>query len=363
MRRLKVVVLLCVVAMLVLAGCGSSDSDDSSDDGGSSSGRTVAIDVGLDSPIEVDTDKPRIAFIGTSGNLLLQSQIKGVEEQAEKRGVDLTVFDSKFDPTVQMRQVQNALQQDRFDAFIVVPLDSDALCPVLTRQAVEAGVPVVTNNVPLCGKVSEPENEALWSPGTIAHVGWTATVDANRSFYREVARRRGDGEHVAALMVGPPLIGGTISSIEALRQSQAAREIPGLDVKYTINTDFTTPDGLAKTQTLLQAHPEIDTIMSIYSDLTIGSIKAVQAAGRGDEVKLYDQGASGQSLDAIRRGQLEMTTAFFPYTFGAQAVDAVVDAFEGKRVPRWIGQYVQGSTEGNPLVVDKDNIDEFRPEY
>src|SRR5215207_410282 len=191
MDRLKLVVVLCVVALVALAGCGSSDDEGDAGGGGSSSGRTVAIDVGLDRPIEVDTDKPRIAFIGTSGNLLLQSQIKGVEEQAEKRGLELTVLDSKFDPTVQLRQVQNALQQDRFDAFIVVPLDSEALCPVLTRQAVEAGVPVVTNNVPLCGKVSEPEDESLWSPGTVAHVGSVATVDANRSFHREVARRRG----------------------------------------------------------------------------------------------------------------------------------------------------------------------------
>jgi len=369
MRRLKVVaVLLGVAAMMALAACGSSKSNSSSSTSGgsnttASSSRAVSIDVGLGRPIVVHTNKPRIAFLGTSGNLLLKAQIQGVQDEAKARGVDLTVFDSKFDPTVQMQQVQNALQQKRFDAFIVVPLDSNAMCPVLTRQAVAQGIPVVTNNVPLCNRVSKPEGDQLWSPGTIAHVGWTATVDANRSMYREVNRRVGPGVHTAALLVGPPLIGGTISSIAALRQSEAAGEIPHLNVKYVINTDFTTPDGLAKTQTLLQAHPDVDTIMTIYSDTTIGAIKAVQAAGKEGKVKLYDQGASGQSLAAIRAGQLEMTTAFFPYTFGKQAVDAVVDAFEGKRVPRWIGQYVQGSTPGNPLVIDKSNINSFRPEY
>lgn len=367
MRRLRVVSCLALVALLALvafAGCGSDESS-SSDDSGSSSARTVSIDVGTGTPIEVDTDKPKIGMLWTSGNLFLQAFEKGAKEEAERRGVDLTVLDSKFDAVRQMQQAQNVLQQKKFDALIVVPLDGNALCPVMTRQAPEQGIPVVSAVVAMCNRGTKPEGDEIWSPGTIAHSGQQITLDAGRSFYKAVNERVGsDGRrHVAALVMGPPLIVGTIASEKSLEQVEEAGEIPNLDVKYRVNTDYTTPDGLARVQTLLQAHPEIDTIMSTYSDITVGAIKAVQAAGLSDKVKVYDQGASGQSLAAIKAGDLELTTATNPFSFGVSAVKAVVDAFEGKRVERWHGGYGPGSRFGNPLVIDRSNVDDYRPEY
>jgi ribose transport system substrate-binding protein len=365
MRKRTIVQLavLAVVASVALGCGGSNDGGGNGSSATSASAERVLVDVGNGKPIEVDRGKPNVAMLWTSGNLFLEAFAAAARKEAAARGIHLTVLDAKFDPVRQMQQAQNVLQQKRYDALIAVPLDGNTMCPVLTKDAPGRGIPVVTAVVPMCNRLTKPEGDALWSPGTVAHSGYTATVDANQAMYREVARRRGPGKHVAALLVGPPLIAGSLTSIAALKDMQKKGELDNLNVKYTINTDFTTPDGLAKTQTLLQAHPEVDTIMSIYSDITVGAIRAIDAAGRRGKVKVYDQGASGQSLDAIRAGKLEMTTAFYPATYGKNAVDAIADAFEGKKVKRWLGAYVQGSTPGHPLVIDRTNIDDYKPEY
>jgi ribose transport system substrate-binding protein len=362
-RRL-VAAMSVVAALALVAGCGDSSDDDAGSGGnGGNGGRAVQIDVGTGTPIEVNTSKPHIGMLWTSGNLFLQAFEKGAKDEAERRGVELTVLDSKFDPVRQSQQAQNALQQKQYDGLVVVPLDGNTMCPVLSRQAPSEGIPVVTAVVPMCNRIRNPEGDELWSPGTVAHSGFQVTVDSAVAWYKEVARRMGPGRHTVALLLGPPLIAGTISSLEGLRQVLEANEVPNLDIKYQVNTDYTTPDGLARTQTLLQAHPEIEAILSTYSDITIGAVRAVKAAGREDEVRVFDQGATGQTLAGVRAGDIEFTTAAYPYTYGVNAVKALVDAFEGKESERWYGAYVQGSTLGNPLVIDQDSIDEYRPEY
>lgn len=370
MGRIKAAFCLAAVLAMavVVAACGSSNSSSgtsTSTSSGSSeavSAKKVSIDVGTGTPVEVE-GKPKIAFLWTSGNLFLEAFKKGVEEEAKNQGVEVTVFDSKFEPSIQLEQAQDVIQSGEYNAMIVQPLDGNAMCPILTKQAPEHNIAVFTAIIPMCNRITEPEGPKLWSPGTVSMIGFTATINANKAMYEEVSKRLGPGHHVAALMLGPPLIAGSIASKKAMEEVQEEGTIPNMEVKYMINTDFTTPDGYAKTQTLLQAHPEVDTIISIYSDVTVGAIRAIDQAGLQGKVKVFDQGASSQSLEAIRSGELEMTTGFFPVTYGHEAVEAVVGAFEGKKVPRWYGAYVQGSKLGEPVVIDKSNVEQFEPEY
>jgi ribose transport system substrate-binding protein len=360
--RSSVIVALCASIAVTLGACGSDES--SRDETGNAPAEKVLIDVGTDKPIEAETTKPRIGYLWTSGSVFMDANRRGVEDEAKRRGLDVTVFDAKFDPLRQVEQVQNVLQQDRFDALIVIPLDYNTLCPTLTKQAPAEGVVVVTQDITMCGLVTDEGPEAA-APGTLAHAGFPAATDANRHFFSEVAARRGPGKHVGALLVGPQgnsSSEGTVKGLEQVRGEIADK----LEVPYVIYTDFTTPDSLAKVQTLLQAHPEVDTIMTNYSDETLGAIRAVKAAGLEDKVKIYDQGGSTSAIEAIKAGDLAFTTAFHPYNYGVDSVAAIADAFEGKPVDRFFGGYPDSSTEeglGKRLIIDETNVDEFEPEY
>lgn len=363
LRRKKLAFLAAsAAALLTISACGS---DGNTVGAGKASGEAVSIDVGLAKPIVVKTKKPRIAWFGAVANLYVQAQQKGMKDRAKKLGLEFTTFDSKFDPLVQMQQVQNAIQSKKFDAFVVDPFDGNAMCPVLTRDAVKAGIVVVTAAVTMCDNVKVDEGDDAWSRGTLAQIGYQGGVSAVRQFNREVNKRVKPGKrHVAVALLGPELNPSTIASVEAIKQSKKAGEIPNLDIRHTVYTDFSTAQGLAKIQTLLQAHPEIDTIMSDYSDITIGAIAAVKKAGLKGKVKIYDQGASSQSVDAVKDGTIEFTTAFHPYRIGVESVQIIFDAFNGKTgLPRFSGGFLPGEGPGNHLIVDKSNVDNFKVEY
>jgi ribose transport system substrate-binding protein len=351
-----------LAAALAIGACGSNDDNGGQASTGASA-KQVKIDVGTGTPLVVDTDKPKVAYFWTSGDTHVVANRKGVEDEAKRRGLDLTVFDAKFDPLRQVEQIQNAMQRDEFDAFIVIPLDGDTLCPILTRQAPQKNIAVVTQDITMCGHITN-EGDDAWVPGTLAQAGYPPAVDVNEQYFREVARRAGPGTHVAALLLGPNGNSASTSSEKAL--DQVAGELPNLDVKYKVNTNFSAPDGFARTQTMRQANPEIDTVMTIYTDLSLGAVRAIQSAGRKGEVKVYDMGGSSVAADAVRRGDFEFTTAFRAYSYGAAAITAIADAFEGKRIQRYYGGYPEGSTvehNGQRLIVDKSNVDSYRPEY
>lgn len=361
-RTLGVLAFGC--AVIAVAACGGASED--GPDGGAqpTTPRSVQIDVGLSKPIAVTTRKPRIAWFGALVAAYVKAQAQGMKDEAARQGLDLTVFDSKLDPLVQMQQVQNAIQQRRFDAFVVDPFDGNAMCPVLSREAPSKGIVVVTAAVTMCNHVKVDEGEASWTPGTLAQVGNQNGLNVMRQYLDEVDARRDDGRrHVGLLLVGPALNPSTIATTTALKEAKAAGALKNVDVRYVVNTDFTTADGLAKTQTLLQAHPQIDTILSQYSDITLGAIQAVRKAGRAKSVKLYDQGASRQSIDAVKAGELEMTTAYHPYRIGVESVRVVSDAFAGKKVPHFVAAGVEGESLGKHLVVDAKNAATFDPEY
>jgi ribose transport system substrate-binding protein len=329
---------------------------------GSSSQTTVKINVGTSKPIIVHTKKPKIGYLWTSGNTFMAANLRGAKAEAKKLGLNMTVFDSSFDPQTQLTQIQDVLQQHKFNGLIVVPLDGNTMCPILTKQAPADNIPVVTMNIPMCNRTDAPDGPGLWSPGTVADVGFTATTTVNKAYFAAVSKQLGPGHHVVALELGPPLIAGSLATAAALKDIQAAHLFPNLDVKYVINTDFTAPTSLTDTQSLLQAHPDIDAIMTIYSDETVGVVQAVKEAGLQGKVNIFDQGGSRQVLDDIRAGSVTMSVGFFPYTYGADAVKALYDAFQGQKVPRWWGGYAEGSSLGHPYFIYKSNVDKFIPQ-
>lgn len=349
------------VAVLAISACGS---DGNTAGGGEPSGESVSVDVGLDKPIVVKTKKPRIAWFGAVANLYVQAQQKGMQDRAKELGLEFTTFDSKFDPLVQMQQIQNAIQSKKFDAFVVDPFDGNALCPVLTKDAVEAGIVVVTAAVTMCDHVKVDEGDDAWAPGTLAQIGYQGGVGAVRQFLAEVNERAGTGKHETIALLGPELNASSIAFVEAIKQSEESGAIPNLDIKHQVYTDFSTAQGLSKVQALLQANPGIDTIVSLYSDVTMGAIGAVEKAGAADKVKIYDQGGSSQSVQAVRDGKLVFTTAFHPYRLGEESIQIIFDAFSGKTgLPRFSGGYLPNEGPGNHTIIDESNAADWEPEY
>jgi ribose transport system substrate-binding protein len=356
--------LLALVVAVVLVACGS----DSSSDSGSASTATstssgdgpTTVDVGTDAKVTLPKKGMKIGlFMAAITNEYQQQVVKGAQDAAKGAGVTVTPYNGEFDPAKQLDQIQNAMQQGGLDAVILHSADGNVLCNIASKQLPGKGVAVVAIAVPVCGhEVATGEESA--EPGTLAYVGSVTTKDFITGWLNAAAEQN-PGKRTAAMVRGPELIGQTRAIDNILKGWQA--EHPDFQIKYKTQTDYTTPDALAKTQALLKAHDDIDLVMSVYSpDLTRGVINGLKAEGKLGKIPVADMGGSKYTFEQIRAGNIQFSLPMFPYNDGKRAVEALVGAASGKQPPRFVDDSEVG-TAVEPFVITKDTIGEYSPQY
>ncbi|MFE7243152.1 sugar ABC transporter substrate-binding protein [Streptomyces sp. NPDC057580] len=301
----------------------------------------------------------KIAFFSSGeNNTYLQAGIAAVKETAKKAGASVDVFDGKFDAQVQYNQVQTAITSGKYNAFVLEANDGNLLCNIATKQAKQAKILVSVINQPLCGRALK-SGEDLWSPGTVTMVAGQ-TSDLYQDWVKQVARENPDGGKVAAVM-GTSLSTNSISFKNALKM--LVKENPKFKVVSQQYTDYTTPKASAAAQTILQANPDLDIIMSNYSGMTVGVTAGVKAAGRQKSVKVYDMGGDSWALKTVKSGDLAGTVVFLPKQEGVEGVQALIDTVEGKTVPRFIDLNKTDTLPADGVFVSPKNVDAYTAEY
>lgn len=319
--------------MLALAGCSA---------GGDTPGGTET----------GDGDTQSIALFYSEGNAFLTAANEGAKQAAEDLGVDLTLFNSNFDPQQQLNQLETAYTQGGFDAFIIAPLDGNLLCSFVTDTVLPAEIAVVTIQTPLCGRDTERGDEQV-EPGTFAHVTGQ-NLEIYEEWMAQIAERNPDGGKVAVLS-GPPLLANTINLEAAVETLGGAFEVVASQT-----TDYTTPTAFAAAQTMLQANPDIDIFIANYTGITQGVAEAAAAAG--SPAKIYDFGGDQWALEMVDSGTIAGTVMMLPATETAMAIQLVLDALSGAGSPGAIDLTAVPSLPGTAFVF-KENVAEFTAEY
>lgn len=324
---------------------------------------TVNVDVGAAKPVVVDSSKPlKLAvFIETASNSAVQSTIEGARAKAKEYGFPVSVFDAHFDVATQLNQMQNALLAG-YNAWLVVPVEGSQLCDTLTKTAPRADVIVALATGAACGRSSN-EGEALWSPGTLTYVGGNETPDAFKAVMMQ-AIKDNPGPQKVGILTGPNLHPITVSFDKAL--DEITKQHPDFKVVAKYRSDYSPADNLAKTQAMLQAHPDVTVIIGSYTNMSKGAVPAIQAAGKAGKVHVYEAGGTVWSVDALRQGSIQATTGFYRRTAAETAVQAIVNARAGKKVERvYLNDghaLIPGQAPGSVGIVTKANISSYLPE-
>lgn len=341
---------------------GSTESTESSTSGEEASG-TVSVDVGEGQTVEYTTSPLTIGvFLPGLVNQALRETWEGAKEQAAKEGAKAVLYDSGFDPTKQLNQIQNAIQQGSIDAAIIEADDSNVVCNAFSKEAPEAGILVSVAIIPLCEKETEQQGkspEELWQPGTLNYSGSNNYVGFIEKWFEEAANAL-PGKQVVVPVVGQATIGQTLLVEKALEGYEAANPSSEFEVADFIYSNYETTDAFNQTQTYLQAHPDTTVMMSINSpDTTEGMIKAIEAAGLEDQVKVVDLGIAGpETTKLITEGKTVLGLPYFSASATAHSVESLVAAQSGEEQPRYIDDSFIGSAE-EPFVVTKKTLPEF----
>jgi len=305
-------------------------------------------------PSGVDGRKDlKIAYFsaGTS-NAYLQAGIDAAKKKADEMGAELDVFDGEFDAQTQFNQMQTALTSGKYNAFAVEPNDGNLVCNLLTKQAPKKDVLVSVFNLPICGRATNL-GEETWEPGTVTYVGGQ-TLDIYNEWIKTVMEENPDGGKIA-LISGPDLNANSICFFKA---AKAFAKNPKFKVVAKQTTDYTTPRAFQAAQTILQSNPDLDIIMSNFSGMTRGVVKAVGTK----DVKIYDFGGDAWALNNVKSGKLAQTVMMLPRQESIEALEALGMVADGETPPKFINLTEDESLPGTPFA-DKQNLSQFKGEY
>ena len=259
----------------------------------------------------------------------------GIEALAAEAGVETFILapQSGSDIEGQMGMLQDVLTQG-VDAIILSTHDEFAAAP-LVEKAVEQGIAVIIVNsdianfpTPVHGVVGYSQRNGTFAEG-------------------EYILDMFDGSAKVGVLEGLPgyhsteRIGGYLDAFEGN---------DGMEVIASLPTEWNVETGNTAMMDLLQAHPEIEVVITANDYIASGAALAAEALGRED-VAIFGNDGDTTGLEDIAAGKWDATVNTTPYLMGQVALQVAMDCLGGT--------YPGGWTETPTVIVDADNAKEY----
>ncbi|MEO3873077.1 sugar ABC transporter substrate-binding protein [Nonomuraea sp. B12E4] len=272
-----------------------------------------------------DTAGPkRIGFFGfAKANSFSTATFAGIEEYAKANNATAEFLDSNFDAQAQVQQLQDAVTAKRFEVFVVQANDGASVVPAI-RSAVQAGISVVVHFTPVGNRYDTAEPQVN---GTITLV--------------DVPTVNGEGLGKLAVQACQsrkldPCEVGYFEGLKALpldnARTQAAIGVlegaPGVEVKARLEGGYTQESGRKAMQDVLQKDPGIDVIIGASQ-----AILGAEAVAKDKNILYIANGASRQTVTAVREGRWYAAYYLPVKTLGAKAAELGLNKALGKQVP------------------------------
>ena len=252
-------------------------------------------------------------------------------DKAAELDVKLIEQDGQDNSATQSAGIESAIAQG-VDGIVISPKDVEALAPAI-QAAVDAGIPVVTVDRNVTGAAPWPTSARTTSAAARA-----GRISAHPAPQRWQDHRAG-GEHGAS---------AAIDRDKGLKNVLKAH--PEIEIVFDQTAGFDRTQGLNITEQALQAHPDINAIVSANDDMAFGAAEA--AAGAGIDVPIIGFDALPESLQAIRDGTLTATIEQWPGKQTAGAMQILVDSLRDNKKPAQHDNYIE------PTLITKDNLGE-----
>lgn len=279
-----------ITAMLLLTACGD-------DDGGGSGGGTLAFS-------QPFTNSPtRTAIVGFSS------------DRADELGYTLLLDEANADVARQASAVETWIVSE-VDAITVFPVPGADTSP-LAQQALDAGIQWIAYGSP-----SDPQTASVIFEN----------ADGARRLAEVAAdwiNERGTAK-VAILTFDPSPLAVERSDLYKAILTEMA---PGAEIVAEQDGGVSIEGGLTATETILQQHPDLNVVLGILDDQTIGAHQAFLNAGTAadsPDVFLGGMDSPEQALALVQDcGMYRATAALDLQALGFAVVDAMVAALDG----------------------------------
>lgn len=336
MKRVPKFAVLTLSAMLALSGCGMTSDPLPGTTG--EDGQPAAVNTQDYAPAEVIKPKDgKKVKIGASFPLLdqfLQNVANSIKERAEAAGAEVSITSAEEKIENQLNQIENFIASG-VDALIVLPQDTDTTAQI-TQKAKAANIPLVYVN----RRPSE-------LPKGVPYVGSDSLV-AGQLEMEELAKLSNHQGNVAILQGDP-------TQEAAQQRTKGCEEVAA---KYNMKVVFNQTGlwardkGLALAENLIQSGQQVDVICANNDEMALGAINAFENAGMLDKVVVGGVDATGDALNAMAAGKLEVTVFQDAKGQGQAGVDTAIKMVNGEEVPDIINVPYQ--------LVTPENMSQFQ---
>ena len=250
--------------------------------------------------------------ISTLNNPFFVTMKDSAQKEADKLGYDLVVLDSMDNPAKELANVQD-LTVKGTRLMLINPTDSDAVGNAVL-MANKAKIPVVTlDRVANKGEV-------------VSHVASDNRLGGKMAG-DYIAEKVGNDAKVIQLEG----IAGTSASRERGEGFKQAVDAHKLNILASQPADFDRTKGLNVMQNLLTANPSVQAVFAQNDEMALGSLRALQTAGRTDVLVVGFDGTN-DGIKAVNRGVLGATIAQRPDQIGIIGIQTADKILKGEKV-------------------------------
>lgn len=320
MKR-KLVALLCVGVMTMsLAGCGGGS--DSAETEAPAAEETAQTEESEEAPAAEepadDGEARQLAYLTPSLDLPFWRYLaNGIENEVIDSGMNATVqvYDSNNSSETQLQNAQDAIAAN-VDLIIISPTDSSS-CPAVLSLAEEAGIPVVIADV---GTDS----------GTYEAFIVTPNADGSKELGEYVLQYMKDNgiSGTAAQITGSLARNNIKARYEGFNEALEEFGVELADYRQMSQMTRAETEGIA--QDLMTTYADLGVIFCHMDEPTLGVVKAVQNADKGDSIIVCGFDGTPETIDEIEAGELLAAAIQQPALMGKLSVEAAQKIFAGE---------------------------------
>jgi ABC-type sugar transport system substrate-binding protein len=254
-----------------------------------------------------------------SANPVVYVLYKGAQAEAKKRGYELLQSTANLQADKQIAEI-NTWIAEGVDAMTVLPLNADAMAPLLKR-AHDAGIEFV--------------GYVLRIPNEDGYVGFDNVRGARLlgTYTGNWVKQKLGGNAEVAILTADALgaVGKRVHDAANLMQKIA----PG--AKIVAHQDaITAPQAFTTTQSILQAHPNVSVMICMSDDGSVGAQQAFMqtkpSQSRQDQMAIVGFDGGERALAQILKGTvLRASAALDLYSIGRSAVWVPANILEKKK--------------------------------
>lgn len=350
-RRLTAAIAACSGVVVLAAACSSgSPGSNRPSSGASHTTNAAGTPSGTSSGAARSLSDINIAaFYSPTNNAYVDAFNRTAKKVSKDLGAKVTVFGSN-DVSTQIQQIQSASTSGRYNAWIVAATDPNQECSPILNQAKK--IPILIINQGLCG-------HDTYTNGTVSFVGGQ-TRAVYKQYFDYIAKDNPSGGN-AILLTGPNLNYNTINAVAGFKAMVAAH--PKIKTVASQQLDYTSATAYDATTSLLRAHPDTTILITNYSDMTVGAVRAITQLGMTSKVRVYDLGSSKSALADVKSGGIRMSYPLLPVEEMTIAIKVLADYWQGKPVNHvYLDTAQLKAFPGSPFIT-KANVADFSAAY